>query len=53
MTPVTTTRVVLAFAGLAVFGYGIRADLTNVRWVGVALLGVSFLLRFIERRGRR
>jgi hypothetical protein len=46
-------RIVLAFAGLIVFGYGARAGLTNVRWIGIALLGVSLLLRFVERPQRR
>ena len=53
MSAVMTARIILAFAGLAVFGYGVRTDLTNVRWLGVALLGISLLLRFIERPGRR
>lgn len=48
-----TARITLVFIGLAVFGYGLRSDLTNVRWVGVGLLAIAFLLRFIERPGRR
>jgi hypothetical protein len=53
MSAVMTARIVLALVGFAVFGYGVRSDLTNVRFVGIALLGISLLLRFIERPSRR
>jgi hypothetical protein len=49
MTPLLTLRAALALAGVAVFLYGARTDLTQVRWVGIALLGIAFLLRFLDR----
>jgi hypothetical protein len=50
---VLTARLVLLLAGGAIFLYGARFDLTNVRWLGVALLGVAFVLRFIDRPRQR
>jgi hypothetical protein len=46
------TRIKLALALMAaiVFGYGVRVDSENVRWVGAALLVVALLLRFFRPR---
>ena len=46
--PVLIARLTLAFAGLLVFGYGVRADLPTVRWIGIALVLVAVLLRFVR-----
>lgn len=46
--PVTIAKLALAVAGLLVFGYGVRVDLPAVRWVGVALVLVAVLLRFVR-----
>ncbi len=50
MTPMTTAKVVLAFAGFAVFIVGVRAELESVRWTGIALVAAAWLLRFATRR---
>lgn len=42
-------KVVLALVGVAVFGYGIRVGSTATRWVGIAVVGVGWALRFFER----
>ena len=44
-------KLALAGVGILVFAYGARVDDARVRWVGIALLAVAFLLRFL-RRGR-
>ncbi len=49
MTPLTTWRTVIAVAGLAVFGYGIRVDSVQIRWVGIGLLCVALALRLVKR----
>jgi hypothetical protein len=49
VTPLTTWQTVIAVAGLAIFGYGIRVDSARVRWVGIGLLCVAFVFRFVKR----
>jgi hypothetical protein len=46
--PVTIAKLALAVAGVLVFGYGVRADLPTVRWIGIALVLVAVLLRFVR-----
>jgi uncharacterized membrane protein len=43
-------KVTFAIVGIAVFGAGIRLDNTAVRWVGIGLVGVAWVLRFAARR---
>lgn len=31
------------------FGYGVRNDVPNMRWIAIAFLAVAFLLRFVKR----
>jgi len=50
VTERTIAKLVLAGAGLAVFFTGVRLDLEALRYVGIALVGVAFLLRFVGRR---
>ena len=44
-------RAGLAAIGVATWFYGVRAQDTRVRWLGIAFLAVAFALRFV-RRGR-
>jgi len=53
MTGLVTLRATVALVGILVFVYGARADLETVRWVGIALIGVAFLLRFVDPARRR
>ena len=48
LNPVLVARLALSVAGLLVFGYGVRADLPTVRWIGIALVLVAVLLRFVR-----
>jgi hypothetical protein len=50
MDRVTVTKVACALAGVGIFAYGVRNDDTIVRWVGIALVVVAFLLRFVKKR---
>jgi len=43
-------KLVITAAGLAVFMTGVRADSALLRWIGIVLVFVAFLLRFIGRR---
>ena len=53
MTRFQQIRVAVAAIGIIVWGYGIRQDDANVRLVGIAVLAVSLLLRFVPRRLQR
>lgn len=47
-----TAKLVIAAVGLAVFLTGARLESPPVRWIGIALVAVAFLLRFIGPRAR-
>jgi hypothetical protein len=49
MTPTTSARLVLAAAGLVVWGIGIRAEDSVLQYVGIGLLVVAVVLRFVRR----
>jgi uncharacterized protein YqgC (DUF456 family) len=50
MTRIFLARIVLAFVGIVVWGYGANVDSRDVRWAGIAILAVSLLLRFVPKR---
>ncbi len=47
MNRILLGKIVLAVVGLLTFGAGMRLDEPAVRWVGIGLLAVAFLLRFL------
>ena len=49
MNPLTTAKLVLAAAGIAVFFYGWNGGVPQLRWVGIALVAAAVLLRFLPR----
>ena len=53
MTPLTAVKIALALAGLLLFGYGVRVDSTNLRWIGIALVAAAAVLRFVGPRATR
>ena len=46
----TVAKLVMGLAGIALFGTGIRLDEPGLRWAGVAIVGLAWLLRFVRRR---
>ncbi len=48
MTAVQIAKVVLAVAGLVVFLLGIQSGQDLLRWIGISLVVVAWLLRFIK-----
>ena len=50
MKRVLAARLFLAIVGVAVWGYGQRADLDRMRLAGMAILLVVLLMRFVPRR---
>lgn len=43
-------KLVITVAGIAVFLTGVRADSSLLRWIGIGLVTVAFVLRFLGRR---
>jgi len=50
MDRVTVAKIAFALAGIGIFAYGVRAEETVVRWVGIAFVVIAFLLRFVKKR---
>ncbi|MEO8624297.1 MAG: hypothetical protein ABI625_24665 [bacterium] len=50
MTRYLWARIIVTLAGIAVWGYGQRYDLPQVRFGGIVILGVALLLRFAPKR---
>lgn len=48
--PVQVVKLVLALAGIAIFGVGIRVDHVVLRWAGIGVVGLAWLLRFARPR---
>ena len=48
MKSATIAKLALAGAGALVFGIGIRFENMAMRWTGVALVVVAWLLRFVK-----
>lgn len=53
MNPFLRVRLALAIIGLIVWGYGLLEDEATVRLVGIVVLALSLVLRFIPRRFQR
>lgn len=51
--PVHTAKVVLALAGVVVFLSGTRLGLPWLRWAGIVLVIIAWLLRFYRPPGSR
>ena len=50
MDRVTVAKVAFALAGIGIFAYGVRAEDSVVRWVGIAFVVAAFLMRFVKKR---
>ena len=48
MDRITVTKIALALAGVGMFAYGVRSEDTVVRWIGIGLVVIAFLLRFFK-----
>ncbi|MEO8000025.1 MAG: hypothetical protein ABI852_21410 [Gemmatimonadaceae bacterium] len=38
----------MVIMAMLVFGYGIRNDVSYMRWIAIGMLAVAFLLRFFD-----
>jgi hydrogenase/urease accessory protein HupE len=50
---VTVAKVALALIGAALFLYAAQTGNENLRWAGIGVVAVAFLLRFVKPRGNR
>lgn len=50
MTSLTTVKLAAAGVGIVVWGTGVRLGMESLKWGGIALLALAFLLRFGTRR---
>jgi hypothetical protein len=56
MSALTQLKLGIALAGLVLWGYGARTDVSWLRWTGIAFLALAAVLRFLtpaELRRRR
>jgi hypothetical protein len=53
MSGLTQLKLGLALIGLILWGYGARAEVEWLRWVGIGFLAASAVLRFVGPRSRR
>ena len=50
MTRLSHLKLGLAAIGIILFGYGVRAEDTRFRWLGIAFLAAAAILRFLRPR---
>jgi hypothetical protein len=50
MTRLTIIKLVLLLVGLLVFAYGVRENLAEVRWAGIAFVAAALLLRLLPKK---
>lgn len=50
MTAISQLKLGLALIGLILFGYGMRAEDTRLRWMGIGFLAAATILRFVKPR---
>lgn len=46
MSALSQLKLGLALAGLIIWGYGVRADINWLRWIGIGFLAAAAVLRF-------
>ena len=51
MRRVATAKVVLALTGVLVFGLGLRLQMNTLRWVGIAIVALAWMMRFVKGDG--
>jgi hypothetical protein len=52
MTRVSQARLAFFAIGIMIWGYGVATDDATIRWVGIGVLLISFVLRFFQKRPR-
>ena len=50
MDRIVVLKIACALVGLGIFAWGVRTDDSTVRWVGIALVIIAFVLRFVKKK---
>ena len=50
MNTITRVKLGVVLIALIIWAYGFRADNRTLMWIGMALVVVAFLLRFVPQR---
>jgi hypothetical protein len=50
MSALTRLKIALALIGLVLFGFGVRLERQELRWVGIGFVVGAWLLRFSRAR---
>lgn len=50
MRTLTSVKLGLAIAGIAIWGYGTRIEDERIQWAGIAVVALAVVLRFIRPR---
>lgn len=53
MIPVHTAKTILTLTGVALFLAGSRTEFVWLRWSGIGLVAIAFLLRFYRPSDKR
>jgi len=53
MSRVMQARIAFSIIGIGIWGYGYASDNANLRLAGIAVLALSVILRFADRRPPR
>lgn len=51
--PVHVAKLIFSLAGITAFFIGTRTDFAWLRWSGIALVAIAFLLRFYRPSDKR
>ena len=51
-SPLLVAKLALVAGGIATFGVGIRVDNVWIRWAGIGIVAVAWILRFAKRPRR-
>ncbi len=52
MSIISQLKLGLALAGLILWGYGVRAEINWLRWVGIGFLAAAAVMRFWKPRSK-
>ena len=50
MSTVLRLKIVLVAVGLVVFAWGLRINVSSIRWVGIGLVFAAWVIRFWRKR---
>lgn len=49
MKPIDRAKLVFALLGVAIWGYGLRIEERNLQWLGIGVIAIAFIIRFLPK----